>query len=81
MSKVYDIGLQIYWDYEMIVCGKNSIPLIVFSKCFSDSYSLFIYPIAEKLCPLAYPTRSTQILSRISHKAFGVMTHAPLTLK
>ena len=53
MSEVYDIGLQIYWDYEIIVCGKNSIPLIVYSKCFSDTYSLFIYPIAEKLCPLA----------------------------
>ena len=26
MSKVYDIGLQRYRDYEIIVCGKNSIP-------------------------------------------------------
>ena len=27
MSKVYDIGLQRYRNYEIIVWGKNSIPL------------------------------------------------------
>ena len=27
MSKVYDTGLQKYWDYKIRVCGKNSVPL------------------------------------------------------
>ena len=31
MSKVYDIGLQRYRDCEIIVCGKDSTPLIKIS--------------------------------------------------